>query len=327
MKKIILIIATIVVGTIANAQKVKGKEAHKDGTQLDLKKDFDVGGKSILKKADKAANVKFAIHFKTITNESVYIGGGQDVTKASTWAVLDGISDETLQSITDEFAKSFQDKLKTVGISSLEWNKITASEKWSNVEEKQIDKVFQNKNEGLMEIYTANNGPHAKQVVGNPGIWGAYAKVGKDVGANPITMDIVVDFANFNMDMKRRGGYGYTKISADSKVLPQISIQASNNAPGFGLMSTNMTTVGKYGEATIITLKKNITFDDEYAVSVDSYQGKMPIRMIKKISWGSTMTTGSFLITANEQKYKEAVLKALDVYSDYIIDIVKDIKG
>lgn len=321
------ILFSLIIGAsiIGYAQKTKGGEKHKDGHSLDLKKDFNITGKSVVKKSKQVALTKVAIHFKKITNNQVYVGKGNDKVSASSWAILEGVSDETFQNITDEFSKSLTKKLEEQGISTLEWNTVASAKNYNKVSDKQIKKYWENKNVGLINVYTANDGPHCKQVIGNPGIWSAYAKLGKEIKANPVTLDIIIDFARFDIKMKQ-SGYYFRTTSANSNVYPQISIQNSNGATGFNVVTTNMTVVGKYGEATIINIKKNISFKDEFAKSIDSHNGKLPESMKKKISFGTNLTTGTFVINVDEAAYKIAVLKALDTYADYMIAQIKLIR-
>jgi len=334
MKKITTIAFALAVVLNVNAQKQKGQEKHKNATELDLKKDIKVTSKGVVKKSKGMALAKVALEFKTISKNSVYIGKGQKTSKSSAYAILGGVSEATMQSIADEFAASFTKKLEALNIPVKDWSTITSSEKWEKVTSKQIDKIYQKQEEGLMEIFTANNGPHTKQVVGNMGIWGAYAKLGKDIGANPVTLDVVIDFANFNMSLKKSvSSTGYfdnkeytTTYASNANVFPQISIETDNGGAGFNLLTTNMTVIGKYGEASIITLNKNVLFNGAYATSVDAYNGKMPTQMKKKISFGQGMSVGTFIIQANEAAYKKAVLDALDIYSDYIIEKIRLIR-
>lgn len=301
--------------------------AQKSVEDIDLKKDFDVSGKGIIKKATHIAPVKVAVHFKTISNGKASIGKGQNRTSSTAWAILDGVSEATMQEITDEFAASLNQKLSDLGLSIIEWNKITAAKNYAKVTEKQREKYWDNKNEGALIIKTANDGPHTKQVIGNPGIWGALAKVGKDVGANSLVMDVVVDFANFNIKMKRDYGITYTSTSAQAEMFPEVSIQSSNGGTGFGMMTSSMTFVGKYGEATIITLRKDINFNHNIADAVEDYAGKQPASMKKVISFGSTLNTGSFIVKANEAEYKKAVLGALNQYADFMLEKIKEIRN
>ncbi len=323
-----LVMLMLVLATGALAQKGRGGEQGKDIESLDLKKDFDVSSPKLIKNSEVAGIVKGSIHFKSITSDLRYVGKGQDRTTAKAWAILEGVSEETLQEISDEFAASFAKKIASMGIEMKDWNEITSTSNYEKVNEKAIEKQKSNPSTGYIDIMTANKGPHVKPIVGNPGIWGALAKVGKDFGGNAITYDINIDFARFDIDAKRwrsagyGSGYEFETTSAEANVLPQISIEAFNGAEGLGVVPTNFTMIGKYGEASIISLGKNIYVPVNYATDIATYQGKMPERM-KRLFTFSTITTGTFVIKADEAKYKAVVLQALDVYSDYLIELMR----
>ncbi|MTI41238.1 hypothetical protein [Fulvivirga lutimaris] len=306
----------------------RGGEKGKNIESLDLKKDFDVVGKGLIKKSEVAGIVKGALHFKTITSDYKLVGKGQGRETAKAWAILEGVSETTLQEISDEFAVSFSKKIEALGIEMKTWEEVSSTDNFPKVKEKEMEKTKSTPATGLIEIKTANDGPHIKQVMGNPGIWGALAKVGKEFKGNAITYDINIDFARFDIDAKRwrspgyGPGYDFVTTSAEANVLPQVGIEAYNGAGGFGMMSTNLTFVGKYGEAGTINLTKNIYVVENYATDIDSYQGQMPERM-KRMFTFNTVTTGTFVIKADEQKYKQLVLEALDAYSDNIIKLIK----
>lgn len=322
-----VLILPITVSAQSNARG-RGGERSKNIESLDLKKDFDVAGKGLIKKSEVAGIVKGALHFKTITSDYKLVGKGQERETAKAWAILEGVSETTLQEISDEFAASFSKKIESLGIEMKSWDEIKSTDNFSKVQEKEIDKTKSTPATGLIEIKTANDGPNVKPIVGNPGIWGALAKVGKDFKGNPITYDINIDFARFDIDAKRwrspgyGPGYDFVTTSAEANVLPQVSIEAYNGAGGLGVVSTNLTFVGKYGEANIITLGKNIYVVENYATDIDSYQGQMPERM-KRMFTFNTITTGTFVIKADEQLYKKLVLDALDAYSDSLIEVIK----
>lgn len=331
MKKTIITLTTFFALSILSfSQKGRGGEVSKDITSLDLKKDFNVSGKSVLKKSKVAGIVKGSLHFKGITSDLKYIGKGQQRTTAKSWAILENVSAQTLQEISDEFAQSFAKKIEGLGIELQNWQKITTAKNFAKINDKQIKKEKSNQSTGLVEIKTANNGPHLKPVIGNPGTWGALAKTGKDFGGNAITYDINIDFARFDIDAKRwrthqktyNGTRTTTYTSAEANVVPQICIESSNGAQGLGRINTNLTFVGKYGEATIIDLNKNIYTPTNFAKEIKSTNGVMPTRM-KKMFTFNTMTTGTFTVVADEQAYKKAVLEALDAYSDYLISVIK----
>lgn len=327
--KIIYVFLALFLAGGLSAQKGRGGESGKSIEDLDLKKDFDVAYGKLIKKSEVAGIVKGALHFKTITSDLRLVGKGQDRTTAKAWAILEGISEETMQEISDEFAASFSKKIASLGIEMKSWDEITSTSNYEKVSEKAIEKEKSNQATGLIEIKTANDGPNVKPVVGNPGIWGALAKVGKDFGGNAITYDINIDFARFDIDAKRwrspgyGPGYDFETTSAEANVLPQVSIEAFNGATGLGVVPTNFTMIGKYGEASIISLGKNIYVVENYATDIDTFQGQMPERM-KRMFTFNTLTTGTFVIKADEAKYKEIVLRALDQYSDYLIQLMKE---
>lgn len=301
MKKIILFNLVTLISIYLSAQTSGTTEQHKSVNDINYKKDFNVSGKSLIKKCQTAAIAKLAIHFKTITNGTAYVGKGQNRTSSVTWAMLDGVSEVTMQEIADEFYAYVNQKLENeLNIKTIDWEQVIAQEKeYSNIREKQI--------------------------VGNPGIWGAYAKLGKALKANPITIDLVVDFAKFDIELSRRYGYSYTSASASADVIPEISVQYMSGATGFNSMFSNVTFIGKYGEAGIINLTKNINFPSNYATAIESYNGKMPESMKKTISFGSSLTTGTFIIKADDQLFKSAVLSALKSYIDVVFEKIKEI--
>lgn len=315
--------------TISLSAQTRGTiEQHKSVDEINYKKDFDVAGKALIKKCQTAAIAKLALHFKTITNGKASVGKGQNRTTSVTWAMLDGVSEETMQEIADEFYVYVNQKLESeLNIKTIGWDQVVAQEKeYSNIQDKQIDKFWDNKNEGAIVVKTANDGPHTKQIVGNPGIWGAYAKLGKALKANPITIDLVIDFAKFDIELSRRYGYSYTTTSASADIVPEISVQYMSGATGFNSMFSNVTFIGKYGEAGIVNLKKNINFPSNFATSIESYNGKMPESMKKSISFGSSLTTGTYIVKADDQLFKAAVLSALKSYIDVVFKKIKEIR-
>jgi len=298
----------------------------KNAEAIDMKKDIDVAGKSVVKNSKKAVAAKVALHFKTISVQAVTAGKGQNTSTARAYAILKGISDETRQSIANEFYNSLKTKLQTTGIPCIEYANITTAPSFIKMKEKEIDKYLEGKNFGYIDVVTANNAPYDKQIVGNPGIWKAYAKVGKEVEANLVTIDVVIDFARFEMEINSHTGRSYKSTKASANVIPEILILTMNGATGYSMVRSGFAMIGKYGEATTININKNLNFPGDYSSSVDSYSGEVPANMKKKISFGTNITTGSFIVQANQESYKAQVLSALDKYSDYIILKIKEIR-
>ena len=62
--------------------------------------------------------------------------------------------------------------------------------------------------------------------------------------------------------------------------------------------------------------------NENYATGIESFKGQLP-ETVKTGLRINTRTTGTFVIQAVEEKYKEMVLKALDQYSDLIVNYIK----
>ncbi|MCH2214604.1 MAG: hypothetical protein MK086_05485 [Flavobacteriales bacterium] len=67
---------------------------------------------------------------------------------------------------------------------------------------------------------------------------------------------------------------------------------------------------------------QNFTVNENYATGIESFKGQLP-ETVKTGLRINTRTTGTFVIQAVEEKYKEMVLKALDQYSDLIVNYIK----
>jgi hypothetical protein len=294
--------------------------------EVDLKKDFDLSGKAVLKKSKKAALVKVAVHFKSISKQMAIAGRGDNRSSASAYAILEGVSKELQQEIANEFYATMSGKMKANGFELVSWDEVKKAPSFSTVKEKSIDKYWEGKDVGYISVVTAHNAPHNKQIMGNPGIWKAYAKVGKELGANPVTIDVIVDFAKFNIDLSSGRGYKTKTVQASAAVSPQITLHSFSGATGFKAMYSNFTMVGKYGEASIISLRKNLGYPGNFASKIESFSGEVPASMKKKLTFGTSLETGTFVMHVDQAKYKKAVLDALNKYSDYIILKMKEVR-
>lgn len=328
MKKTVLITLLLCLFGQVFGQKGRGGEVGVDIKDINLKKDFYYRYNKVIKKTTKVGLVKGSLHFKTITTDYKLIGRGQERSTTKTWAILDGISHQTMQRIADEFTVSFSKKIASLGISIKEWEAIKTSKAYAKLESKQIDKHKSNPTMGTVEIKTANNGPHLRQATGNPGTISACKKIAKDIDADGLTYDIIIDFARFDIQVSRwkskgyGSGYDFVTTNTDASVLPQIGIKSTNGAEGFGLVSTNMTMINPNGLVSTISLNKTLFFPINFAKSVTSHEGKLPKGMKPFISI-NTSHSGTFIIKADEAKYKKVVLEALDQYTDKLLELIK----
>lgn len=331
MKRIISTLAGILLAyTISLGQDyatARGGTVYASFSDFEPKKDFYYRYDKVIKKSDKAGLISGSLHFKDITKGFVFLGKGQSRESVVSWAVLDGVSEQTMQEIADEFGQMMLRKIENLGITLIPDADITGAKKYDKVLEKSDKKERSKESLGRVKIKSANDAPYFKfNPLTTPGM---IAKVASDAGGDMIVYDIVIDFARFDIQASRwtnkNYGIGYdlvnTKTSAD--VMPQISIATTTGGGQTSQVATMLTFYNDKKLGSSISLGKNLYYEENYATEVDSYKGEMPAEIKNGLSL-NTRTTGTFVIKADEQKYKEVVLKALDKYSDYLMELISE---
>lgn len=330
MSKISLLVTMLALGLAAAAQdnaQARGGQAFASFNDFNPKKDFDCGWSKPLKKSADAGLVKGSLHFKNITSGAVLLGKGQGRETVTAWAVLEGISDQTLQEIADEFAASFQKKFESIeGIGTVASSNFQNAKAYARAVETAGKTEDSGKLIGRVKVKTANGMTYNRfNPIRTPGI---YSKIAKEGGGDVYSYDIVVDFARFDIQASRwksdgyGPGYDFINTKTSSDVMPQISIKQSNSADRMKIVQSNFSLTNAKKETSTVLLMKNLFYNENYATEIDAYKGEMPAEINKGISV-NTRTTGTFVIKADEQKYKEVVLKALDAYSDLLIAYIK----
>ncbi len=334
MKNLIVILSFFLFVIGANAQDnatSRGGTAFASFNEFNPKKDFSCGYDKPLAKSSKAGLVKGSIHFKDITSGAVLLGKGQGRQNVTAWAVLEGISDQTLQEISDEFAASFLAKIQALdGLAPTESSAFTGTAAYAKASEKPGKTEDNGKLVGQVKVKTANGMTYNRfDMVKTPG---PYSKMAKEAGSDVYSYDIVVDFARFDIEASRwktdgyGPGYDFINTKTSSNVMPQISIRQTNTADRMKIVNSNFTLVNDKKQTSTILLMKNLYYNENYATEVDAYDGAMPESINKGVSI-NTKNTGTFIIKADEAKYKEVVLKALDAYSDLLVDYIVQIRN
>ncbi len=329
MKKLLALFAFIAISFSVSAQdnaSARGGVSFSSFNDFNPKKDFQCGYDKPLEKSTKAGLVKGSIHFKDITSGAVLLGKGQGRETVTAWAVLEGISDQTLQEISDEFAASFQAKVAAIsGLEQTESSAFTGTAAYAKVAEKPGKTEDNGKLVGQVKVKTAENMVYKRMdYVKSPG---PMSKMAKEAGSDVYSYDIVVDFARFDIDATRwksdgyGPGYDFINTKTSSNVMPQISIRQTNTADRMKIVNTNFTLVNEKKQMANVLLMKNLFYNENYATEIDSYDGAFPEAINKGISI-NTRNTGTFVIKADEAKYKEVVLKALDAYSDLLVEYI-----
>src|SRR5690606_7573319 len=159
MKNIKYLLILLVSSLLAQAQQP---------TEKDLKAAFAPKGthRAPFKKINEVALTSVNLQFKLATRQE------QEKRKAGnvvTWGFLEGIDDQLLQEITNEYYKNLVDKLKANGY-SLNTN-FTSHKAYQKLVENStdLDRETNKKNWGVAKIFTANNAPYIEYPIGMMG--------------------------------------------------------------------------------------------------------------------------------------------------------------
>ena len=321
LSTLLLACALLAAAPIANAQdgkKIKRKDALFAKPYAHKK----------IWKAQKWSFTKFAIHYKVVATE-VAMGGksNQNVT-ARSWAMLEGVSEETMQRITDNFADKFKKRMNAeFGIEVEYWNDIRDSKNVAKVVEKQDEKVFMHKGRGALLTSTADKGPWYKRVGGFiPG----GKKLAKERGGAAAEMDLIIDFAAFETTINTTKDYGwqYNTITTNVKqgivpVLHVTPMQIANTAPH---AASTVVAMNEVGYMCYFTLQKPVESTLVYNTDITTHDGEMPSIMKRKFNVMKPNQVATFVVQADEAKYEAAANQALDAYLDALVDEIKGVK-
>jgi len=315
----------IIVGLLFNLSLTA--QVYKSPEEIDFKKDFFSLKASWMKKQPQAViQGKTALHFKLVSKSTAMAGrGGQERTFATAYAMIEGISEETMQEIANEYYSMLNKKLSEKGYNTFEYETLKNASVYSKMMDKEKDREYANKERGVALTVTAFGGPNGKYHMGNIGYWGLYKNLSKETNAMVLNTEVIIDFANFDISLKRKYGLSYTETKSNATVFPEIIITPFTSADAGGNTIADQTQSGfsfldKKGMSADIIPNVSIGFGGDFATSVDVYKNKMPKSMKRFMSFGSSLDPGTFVITVDDKKYKEAVLYALDKYIDLMLN-------
>lgn len=331
VRKLYILFLSLGISICALAQKrdierSRSGETGKSITQLDLKKDFNTQVK-ILKKEKQLVLLKGAVHFKVIDQGVALVGKGQRRTSDVSYAILEGVSDDTRKEIVEEFNAMLIQKLEGAGFSFTNPDNLESSNKYAMLVEKQMEKTRSSKGVGAYQIETVEDKPLFKPPGGNVTVWNGMIKLSKEVEAPLISYDVIIDFARFDIEASRwktdgyGPGYEFQHSRSEVNILPQIGVQNFNGFQMNGIQSGFYVMDGK-GRYDFVHLSKNVYVRENYALDIDAYKGKIPESM-KRLVTIATDISGTFVVKADEEKYKRIALEALDAYSDYLVEALQ----
>lgn len=299
---------------------------------IDYKKDFFWEKSRWLRKSEKKAiQCKTALHFKVVSKATEIAGKGMDNrASATTYAILDGVSEETMQEISDQYYLILQKKLKEIGFTMLPFDNVKKHKVYEKMVNKEKNRTHVEKSRGAALTFTAYNGPNGKYHEGNIAYWSFYKKIAKANKALVINSDVIVEFANFDIDLKKTRGFRYTSATATANVLPDVIVTpyTSADAGGTGMFdqtSSSISFLDAKGMSFNLAANKSISFGGDFATKIDSHSGEMPkiMKRLVNIKGNLDLSTGTFKITANDELFKKDVLAALEKYADIMVTKLK----
>ena len=333
--KILVFTACLLLGGMVLAQKrdIEGSRSMEGGkmiTDINIKKDIYSRVK-LMKKNKDFGLIKGAIHFKTIDVGAALLGKGQGRTTVTSYAILEGLTDDDFNEIAEKFNESFMRKLGSLGLSEIDWSEIESAKKYPKLLEKQQDKDEVSKSVGAYKVVTVGDRPHFKMPVGNLTVFNQMKAISKSIDGPVLTYDVIVDFARFDIDASRwrtdgyGPGYDFQTTETSANILPQIGIEHVLNltlGPPPVVYQSCLFYLDDAGRYDQVQLNKSIYVRENYANDIDSFKGQMP-KSMKRMITINTSNTGTFVVKADPEKYKRIALEALEAYADNMIKAIE----
>lgn len=275
------------------------------------------------------AFTKIALHFKVITSETAIGGKRNQYVDAKSWAMLNGVSEETMKEIEVEFTKRLRKRLESeLGVTTKTWNDIKDLEGSDKVKDKEDPKTHMKKSEGAAVIVTADDGPFFHRVGGFPA---GGKKLGKSSGCALIELDVILDFAIFETSIASTKDYGWNVTTINTRVqqgvapVVFVSPMFGGNMDMRNSKWTGATTASGIYTSTVSSLGP-IKSDLEFASEVSTHSGEMPAIMKRKFNLAKPDMTSTFVVETTDAKYKAAALDALDQWIEGLIVELKAFK-
>lgn len=288
--------------------------------------------RSPFKSQTEACFTSVNLQFKLASRETLEKRGVGNVVS---WAFLEGVDENLMQEIADEYYKRLDQAFKENGINVTDDYKQTDA--YNKLVEKNADRsreVFK-KNWGVSRIVTANQAPYIEYPVG---LMGPHASLGNDLKKPVGQIFVTIDFAEFVLNITKSNAdwQGIVKTTSKSNLIPVIRIEGvTREGKMRGDGSYALFTGRNWGYTNaIMTNNKTIASEKAYALSTEGSKG-FPVVMkrfksdllgdMASIFTGTTSTSGrgtgefTYTVKADPVKYKQAVLDALDQFNQYLI--------
>lgn len=285
---------------------------------------------SVSKKATRLALGHVRVHYKFITTEMNMSKG----TSARITAYLESdVTEKDLQQLTDEFYQTLTKKLAALGVESVEWEKVQATEYYKkrqadDAKNKRVDGDVKS-GQGWMSL-TAKGGAVLLTFKPDSGAmeivaYGQQKEIRRfceEVAAPLTTLDAVVDFAAIQIGVSSGSGTKYvlggTKTTsfqkADFSVTPALMVNRSLVA--FWDEKTRFD--GYNNQSPVIT---NMNFSDK------PYEDSGKAALNVNRFFGTTFAATPVVIPTRRQQYLTAARDALNLYAELFAEKLRQVRS
>jgi hypothetical protein len=234
--------------------------------------------------------------------------------------ITDGeLTTADFQEISDSFYNSFQNKLTTNNIQTVDWSTITATDFYKNEGETEEKKVSRDEN-----VWVTNNANKGNVLYGG-GTAFAFGKMKKaskfceEIGAVAGFFYLNLDFADLMLDLQMSSGTSagmyYSTTTKNKKyswaVNPKMTVESPTLA--LGRISYSLFWNEKM-QSDSSWLQEPILGTKEYASNVTEDASKL-----KNSLWAFRKEMQPVVVETTKEKYKAAAKEALDRYADAFI--------
>ena len=254
--------------------------------------------------------------------------------KFAFYAVLDGLSDELLQEITNTYHLNLKKRFEELGIEVIPYQELMAAKSYKKLLDKGLkDTENVKKSWGVAYIYNYDRNPYISWSSAGP--FGPHQKIPKELDAVLFNSLVTIDFAEIGIDIskstKKNGTFGSRKTytEAKSSVVPVINIDGyTYSSSGLKMHEDNtfLFCINPKGKQMIMKLDlkpSEIESDIEFVEEIEKCQDCQP-KFTKGFLKMMEQGMGTIIIKVDPELYKKAVLDALDQYLDEMFMVINN---
>lgn len=287
----------------------------------------------IFSKADKVAILGNNIRFKLASRQAEETSWKKEMYyKFAVYSVLEGLNDQVFQEITDEYYNMLKSRFESLGIEVVNYDAISEAKSYKKLKDKGLRETEDvKKSWGMAKTYNYSGLPYISW--DNAAPFGPQQKLPKELDAVLFNSLVTVDFAHIGIDIEQSGKnyYGSNErviyTEAKSSVVPVINIDGyTYPSKGTEMLEDNtyifcLNPKGKQLNFKLDLNESNIESELVFASEVDRCDDCKPefAQNYFQIMEGGM---GTVIVKADSEKYKKAVLDALEKYLDEVFVII-----